>query len=73
MHPCPCALPLTGANHPTSNSNTYFFEKCLGWEGVCVEANPDLANEFVGKRQCKLENVCVSNKATTLEFLKAGL
>lgn len=22
-------------------SNTYFFEQCLGWEGVLVEAHPD--------------------------------
>ena len=69
------SLPCTdfaGANSPRDNSNTLFFEKCLGWEGICVEANPDLAAKFPSQRKCKVENVCISNKATTLTFLKAG-
>jgi len=28
-----------GSNHPLQRSNTYFFDKCLGWRGVCVEPN----------------------------------
>lgn len=26
-----------GANHPTYLSNSYYFEKHLGWEGVCID------------------------------------
>merc|ERR1712151_1314233 len=29
-----------GANNPLTISNTAFFDKCLGWKGVCVEMNP---------------------------------
>ena len=38
-----------------------------------MEANPDLAKAFKGRRKCKVENVCISNEASTLKFLKAGL
>lgn len=26
-----------GANHPTNLSNSYYFEKYLGWEGLCID------------------------------------
>jgi hypothetical protein len=71
--PFPDPTYMTGANSPEQNSNTLFFEKCLGWEGICVEANPDLAKAFTGRRKCKIENVCISNESSTLTFLKAGL
>jgi hypothetical protein len=29
-----------GANHPTEFSNSAFFDKCLGWRGVCIEPQP---------------------------------
>jgi FkbM family methyltransferase len=55
-----------GAYNPKTMSNSYFFEKCLGWKGICVEANPTEAALFQGTRQCILENVCISNTAEHL-------
>uniref|UniRef100_A0A7S2TW60 Methyltransferase FkbM domain-containing protein n=1 Tax=Lotharella oceanica TaxID=641309 RepID=A0A7S2TW60_9EUKA len=28
------------AFHPKKISNTYFFDVCLGWEGLCIEGDP---------------------------------
>ena len=28
------------ANHYKRISNTYFYDRCLGWRGLCVEPNP---------------------------------
>ena len=35
-----------GAFHPIQYSNTYLLYE-NGWSGVCVEPNPDLADQFV--------------------------
>ena len=49
---CPCASPLEhisqgtfveiGANDGLHMSNSYFFERYLGWRGLCVEASPQI-------------------------------
>jgi hypothetical protein len=31
----------SGANDPLISSNSFFFEKCLGWDGLCVEPQPE--------------------------------
>lgn len=40
------------ANHYKHLSNTYFFDRCLGWSGVCVEPNPVYWAELRSKRSC---------------------
>jgi hypothetical protein len=32
-----------GAYNPTELSNTAYFDKCRGWQGICVDANPTRA------------------------------
>eukprot|EP00741_Cyanophora_paradoxa_P002371 tig00000601_g2297.t1 len=42
-------------------SNTYFLEKCLGWTGVCIEANPYEYNRLKAlHRSCAAVNVAVA-------------
>ena len=48
-----------GAHMPFEYSNTAFFDKCLGWDGLCVEPNPDLAPFFDAYRSCKFFQNCI--------------
>lgn len=40
-----------GANDGFSQSNTYYFEKILGWRGILVEPIPELFNQAVRRRR----------------------
>ena len=62
-----------GANDPKGLSNTYFFDKCLGWRGVCIEANPALAATLRSERSCTVVNKCVSATRGTLRFATNGV
>lgn len=49
-----------GAFHPVHLSNTFFFERCLGWRGLCAEPNPSWAPYFSAYRpRCQLVPNCV--------------
>ena len=61
-----------GANQPREWSNSFFFEQCLGWTGICVEANPAFAHGFHGTRRCAFENVCISNASEPMVFKPDG-
>jgi len=61
-----------GAHQSREWSNTYFFERCLNWRGICVEANPTLAADFKGTRSCILEQTCISDSAKELWFKPDG-
>ena len=52
-----------GAHMPFEYSNTAFFEKCLGWDGVCVEPNPDAIPFFSSYRNCRFLNNCIFNQS----------
>jgi len=56
------------ANHAKRWSNTYFFDRCLGWDGICVEANPAYHSELLSQRHCSLINTCVSDVPRTVKF-----
>ena len=64
-----------GTNMPRKLSNTYFLDKCLGWRGVCIEANPVLAGLIAAERSCTVVNKCVAGSAavTSLEFYLAPM
>mmetsp|Transcript_139870 Transcript_139870/g.389799 ORF Transcript_139870/g.389799 Transcript_139870/m.389799 type:complete len:475 (-) Transcript_139870:43-1467(-) len=52
-----------GAFHPIHLSNTFFFERCLGWRGLCAEPNPSWAPYFSAYRpDCQLVPNCVWSK-----------
>lgn len=47
-----------GAFHPIHLSNTFFFDKCLGWRGICAEPNPNWVPYYGAYRNCKLVQNC---------------
>lgn len=57
-----------GANDPNSLSNTVFFDRCLGWKGICVEPNPIYAPGYTKHRTCELIPNCVYRERKTLLF-----
>jgi len=61
-----------GANEPRTLSNTYFLEKCLGWKGVCIEANPTLAAALREQRSCTVVNKCVDAELKHVTFVATG-
>ena len=50
-----------GSNEPFSISNTLFFDKCLGWKGLCIEPSGNFADDYA-KRSCKWVQTCVLGK-----------
>lgn len=56
------------ANHAKRWSNTYFFDRCLGWDGVCVEANPEYHEELKSERNCALIPNCVADSMRRVDF-----
>ena len=63
------------AHHFKRISNTYyffdvcFFDVCLGWRGVCVEANPVYHAGIRAHRSCDLVPQCASNGTHELNFV----
>jgi hypothetical protein len=39
-----------GAYDGSTESNTHFFDKCLGWRGLLIEGNPENFNKVIGNR-----------------------
>ncbi len=54
-----------GACDGLYNSNTLFFEKHLGWDGICIEPNDIYFEKLKGNRKCKLSN--------SLVYLESGI
>lgn len=50
------------AAFPKFISNTYYMEKCMGWEGLCIEADPRKRDALIEQRTCKVVDKCVSDK-----------
>jgi FkbM family methyltransferase len=50
-------------------SNTYALEKYLGWTGLAVEPHPGLFEEIKAKRHCILENVCLTDVESEVQFI----
>jgi len=42
-----------GANDGVTDSNSYYFEKELGWDGVCVEPDPRVFTALRKNRKCE--------------------
>ena len=52
-----------GASLPRQISNTYFFDACLGWRGLCIEADPALAAGLrESSRTCTVVNMCAGER-----------
>lgn len=50
-----------GAYDGVTINNTYFFEKELGWTGICVEPIPSAFKSLRKNRKCHLVEGCVTN------------
>jgi hypothetical protein len=51
-----------GASDGDYLSNTYFFEKTLNWNGICIEPNPVFHKALRENRACHICTNCVSNR-----------
>ena len=52
----------SGANEPFYASNTWFYDKCLGWAGLCVEPNEKYGQPLRVQRSCSVVQECVSDR-----------
>jgi FkbM family methyltransferase len=62
-----------GANDGININNTYFLEKELGWNGICIEADPNIFKNLIVNRKCSCINVAISNDSKRIHFLPDGL
>lgn len=58
-----------GAHDGKTGSNTYFFEKELGWSGICFEPLPHLFSSLKECRNAICINACVSASNGIVNFL----
>lgn len=59
-----------GAHDGISCSNTYFFEKELGWSGICVEPIPEVFEHLAKNRSCLCVHACATAiKNPTVPFI----
>jgi FkbM family methyltransferase len=61
-----------GAYNGVKISNTYFLEKELEWNGICVEPLPGIFEELEANRTCICENVCVASHSGLVHFKCRG-
>jgi FkbM family methyltransferase len=57
-----------GAHDGESGSNTLFFEKELGWTGICVEAEPSNFDKLKTRRKCVNVFGAAYNRTGTISF-----
>jgi FkbM family methyltransferase len=57
-----------GANNGIDKSSTYFFEKNMGWSGVCIEPNPSCFSALYENRSCTILPCAISGSLGISEF-----
>jgi len=63
-----------GAGDGIDISNSYYFEKELGWNGLLIEPNPDLYGRLIKNRNCLTSNrLCGKEEGIEVTFLVAGV
>lgn len=58
-----------GAYDGIIGSNSLFFEK-LGWQGVCIEPNPEMFKKLQELRKCRCVPYAISDKSETARFFQ---
>ncbi|MDQ0246218.1 FkbM family methyltransferase [Bacillus fengqiuensis] len=58
-----------GAHDGVSISNTYFFEKFMDWDGICIEPLPHIFKQLRKNRKCLCLDYAISTKVGYEEFL----
>lgn len=56
------------ANHFKRVSNTFFYDICAHWRGVCVEPNPVYHEGLRAERTCDLIPSCASDSTQTIDI-----
>ncbi|MGE0669671.1 MAG: FkbM family methyltransferase [Parachlamydiales bacterium] len=59
-----------GAYDGVTYSNSYFFEKDLGWKGICIEPNPAAFEKLIQARKSVCYQTCISDKKAVAKFVK---
>ncbi len=59
-----------GAHDGVSLSNTYFFEKEMGWTGICVEPMPEIFKLLKANRDAVCVQGCISDQVGSKRFLQ---
>jgi len=57
-----------GAHDGITFSNTYYYEKCLGWNGLCIEPNPNVIDSLRNNRKCTVIEGCALDKNCSKTF-----
>lgn len=58
-----------GAYDGLTGSNTLFFEKFLGWQGICIEPDTTQFAKLSTVRSCECVQACISERDTMARFL----
>ena len=58
-----------GAYDGECDSNSLFFEN-IGWEGICIEPNPEMFNKLQQIRKCKCLPYAISDKNEITQFFQ---
>ena len=59
-----------GAHDGISLNNTYFFEKEMGWTGICIEPIPEIFERLKANRNAVCIQGCVSDQVGNKKFLQ---
>lgn len=59
-----------GAHDGISLNNTYFFEKEMGWTGLCIEPIPEIFERLQSNRKALCVQGCVSDQEEEKEFMR---
>lgn len=62
-----------GAHDGVYLSNTLLLEMRYGWNGICIEGNPDTFVELRQNRRVTCVNICVDRIVGTVSFAKRGV
>jgi FkbM family methyltransferase len=62
----------SGANSAEELSNSFVFDKCLGWKGLCIEPNIQYHADLKSKRSCTVVPKCISDQSKSVGFDNAG-
>lgn len=60
------------ANHAKRWSASWFFDRCMGWDGVCAEPNDIYWDELRSQRHCQLIDTCLSDQVRKVNFSFTG-
>lgn len=59
-----------GAHDGVTINNTYFFEKAMGWTGICIEPIPEVFASLQKNRTCLCVEGCIFEDRESVPFLR---